>query len=522
MNQTPREFIKDIVLNGSDEERLELFQFDNSYSPEIIAKKFKIFARARYPRYFKSHKADLHDEMVLNLAKSYRNEADVMTLGFRGCAKTVLHKLFLAFVLLNDRDHSKRFIKVLTRDKPNAVQIVTDVYNMVLEAESLYGNLFTQKGAGKTKRQETQNNFTLTTGVKLASGTVGKVQRGHIQDAYRPDWIWFDDVEDRISVSSMAITQTVINNISEAIDGLAKGSSFIVTGNYISDQGTIEWIKQKPGMVTQIIPIADEDLNPTWPAAYTKEEIQKLKDRSIDFFGEFMVDPNRSINKFFDPQRIDRDIKRCQPPSQTSAGVKYWKAYQPNHKYGQGSDHSDGVGLDANTLIGFDFTTGEQIYSYANNRIAPDMAAFEFARVGSEFGNCIYAPEVNNKCGGIVITTLKSSEINYPNLYRHEKIETAKRMKATKWGWETTGSSKRQMLYDFRTDYNDGKIRIHDKDLLKEMKAYSNDDLNDDTVGLVTRHFDLLMAACIAWQMQKHSFKKEDNYDKVYEEYINA
>lgn len=95
-------------------------------------------------------------------------------------------------------------------------------------------------------------------------------------------------------------------------------------------------------------------------------------------------------------------------------------------------------------------------------------------------------------------------------------------MKVIKWGWETTGSSKRQMLYDFRTDYNDGKIRIHDKDLLKEMKAYSNDDLNDDTVGLVTRHFDLLMAACIAWQMQKHSFKKEDNYDKVYEEYINA
>jgi len=50
-----------------------------------------------------------------------------------------------------------------------------------------------------------------------------------------------------------------------------------------------------------------------------------------------------------------------------------------------------------------------------------------------------------------------------------------------------------------------GLIKIYDINILKEMKAYTNNDLQEMTSGLITRHFDLLMATCIAWQMKDYA-----------------
>ena len=50
----------------------------------------------------------------------------------------------------------------------------------------------------ETKGEETMTVFTTVDGVKLMAGTVGMTQRGHVQDAYRPDFLVFDDVEDRV------------------------------------------------------------------------------------------------------------------------------------------------------------------------------------------------------------------------------------------------------------------------------------------------------------------------------------
>jgi hypothetical protein len=338
-------------------------------------------------------------------------------------------------------------------------------------------------------------------GRKYSAGTVGQTQRGHIQDAYRPDFLGFDDVEDRDSIRSMGITQGIINKCSEAIDGLSKNGSYMVNGNYISDQGTIEWFKNKHSVHTQLTPILDGEGKPTWDL-YSAEDVERIRRDADDFFGEYMCDPKRSENKFFDVNRIEADMKKCREPIKESAGVKYWIEYLPHHRYGQGSDHSDGIGLDSNTLAGFDYTTGELAYTYANNEIQPDLSAYEFARVGREYGNCLYAPEINNKCGGIVITTLKT--IGYSNLYKQIKEDKQDTLHTDKLGWETNSSTKRTMLFEFKKDYNDGLIKIYDINVLKEMKAYTNNDLAE-TGGLITRHFDLLISCLIAWAMRKHA-----------------
>lgn len=503
MSEDAREYIKRIATEGTREEKRALYSFTVDDDRARIVKKFKIFARSQYVRYFTHKSAPFHDETARNLVESYCEGVTVLEIAFRGAAKTALLKLFIAFVLLCDTSGHKKYIKVLSKDGKNSKQLVTDVYNLIIEARPVFGEVF--ENQDDKKRETTMASFTLTDGRKLASGTVGQTQRGHLQDAYRPDWVVFEDIEDRESVSSAVQTQGIIDRMDEAITGLSMDGNWYANANYISDTGAVEWLKTRAHRV-HITPIMDENDVPTWDAI-TPEKILDLKKTSMDFFGEYMCDPKRSVNKFFDVERIERDLKLCRPPERESAGVKYWGSYLPHHRYGLGSDHSEGIGIDSNTMCLFDFSTGYLIATQASNVISPDLHSHECARVGNEFGGCVWAPEVNNKCGGIVITT--AVHVKYPNLYvRVDETKTQNQV-AKEYGWLTTKLTKTTAFMDFRRDYNDGLIHILDEDLLKEMKAYTNNDLTDNNTGLVTRHFDLLMAAVIAWQMNSNATSKQ-------------
>jgi len=281
-----KELIKQILLTGTPEEKKELFAFDSTTPKERILKKFKIFARGNYPRYFKNKSALFHDDFIRDMIDSYYGQNRVEA-AFRGSAKTSLKKLFDVFILLNDRTPTKKYIKVLTRDGKNSKQIVTDVYNLIVEVKGIYGNIFEKDE--DIKREETMTSFTTKGGRKYAAGTVGQVQRGHVQDAYRPDWIWFDDVEDKDSIGSIVITESVIGQIQEAIDGLSIDGSFFCTANYISDQGTIQWLMNKHSVKTRITPLLSnhEDNSSVAWEIYSPEMVEIIKKDAEDFFGEY-------------------------------------------------------------------------------------------------------------------------------------------------------------------------------------------------------------------------------------------
>lgn len=514
-----KEFIKNIILNGTAQQKVALYSFNSTTSNEKVLKKFQLFSKANFIRYFREEDAPFHKEMILNDILSYRGQNEV-DLGFRGDSKTSLGKLFCVFVFLNDEEHLRKYVKVMSRDILNSKQIVTDVYNMCLELSPIYGDVFQQEG--NKKQEETMTSFTMKSGVKFTAGTVGTKQRGHLQDAYRPDWIWFEDIEDKESISSQTITSKVIQLCDEAITGLSINGSWKLTGNYISDTGSVQWFLNKKNIVRIITPIlSDYKVEggklvsgvPTWPI-FTYEKIKALEEDSEDFWGDYMCDPNRSKNKFFDIERIDRDMKLCTLPKKTSGLVKYWGFYAPHHRYGMGSDHSEGIGKDANTMAVFNFNTGELLATYANNEIAPDLATHEFSRVGGEYGNCVWGPEINNKCGGIVLTTART--LNYPRLYEQKKYIQGQEMPSGKFGWETNGKTKNTMFFEFKRDYNDGLIKIYDIEFLKEMKAYTNADLQEKTTGLITRHFDLLTAGVIAWQMRGEGLNSKQGATVVY------
>lgn len=515
MKEEARQKIENILFKGTDADRVTLFSFDDEDDVETIYKKFQIFSRFFFIRYFTNKPSDKHKELVLHYIKAYLGEQNFLIKGFRGCAKTSFKKLFMVFVIACDkRTKPRRYMKILCRDLVNSKQFTTDTYNMLLEVIPTFGNLFSKEG--NKKREETMGGFTIKGDRKFTAGTVGQDQRGKIQDAYRPDYIILDDIEDRSSIASSAITQSVIEKVEEAFDGMSPDGTYCCIANYISEYGSVAYIANKENVNTMVFPILENE-QPTWADRFPMDKCMELKKNAYDWFGEYMVDPAKSADKFFDIDKIDEDLKNAKEPIEESAGVKYWSKYEPHHRYGMGSDHSEGVGLDSNTLCVFDFTTGELVSTYANNKISPDLSAHEFSRVGREYGNCIYAPETNNRCGGIVIATLKT--IGYPNIYKQRAEGRSMTVVSDKLGWDTNSRTKTTMLMDFKRDYKDGLIKIYDTNVLKEMRNYSNQDLNDEKVGMITRHFDLLMAVVIAWQMNKHAYSNQSsnqvpNYDE--------
>ena len=279
-----KDIIKEILGGSDSKAKLNLFSFDSTNDTESIYQKYVLFSRSQFGRYFQTKSAPFHKKMILNEIKSYMDNENYLNIAFRGSSKTTGKKLFVVFVLLNDIEHRRKYLKIMTRDIKNAKQIVTDVFNLLLELEPIYGNKFEQESEKKTEK--TMSSFTMTTGVKFTAGTVGQTQRGHIQDAYRPDWIWFDDVEDSESIESDVITAAIIKKVDEAIQGLAFDGNWTCTANYISDIGVIENLKKKASIV-QLTPIMDESEVPTWER-YTKEKLKDIKANAEDWYGDYM------------------------------------------------------------------------------------------------------------------------------------------------------------------------------------------------------------------------------------------
>jgi len=305
-----KDLIKEILGGSDSKAKLNLFSFDNTNSVESIYRKYVLFTRSQYARYYQTKSSPFHKEMICNEIKSYIGNENYMNIAFRGSSKTTGKKLFVVFALLNDIEHRRKYLKIMTRDLKNAKQIVTDVFNLILEVQHIYGNQFEQESDKKTEK--TMASFTMTSGVKFTAGTVGQTQRGHVQDAYRPDWIWFDDVEDSDSVTSDRITTGIISKVDEAIQGLAFDGNWTCTANYISDIGVIENLKKKASTV-QITAILDEAGLPTW-SRYTEEKLEDIKLNAEDWYGDYMCDPITGARREFKKEMFQyvtlQDVKQ--------------------------------------------------------------------------------------------------------------------------------------------------------------------------------------------------------------------
>jgi hypothetical protein len=491
------------ILNRGDlPEVRALLAFDSTTSNDEVLIKFQLWARWFFPQYFKHQDAPFHKDIDLFNLKVYRGELrEFVNVAFRGAAKTTRTKLFWAFTIANDIEHTRKYKKVLTKDVTNATQSVTDIYNMLINTaiRHYYPEIFVKT---TEKREEKMSSFTTSTGVKVRAGTVGTEQRGQLQEDSRPDEIWFDDFETRKTLRSAVETQAIFDNMEEARNGLAKGGGAVYTCNYISERGNVHRLVRKiEGREVLIVPIIKDGV-PTW-SAYTLGDIETIRSNADDFEGEYLCEPAAGHDVFIERSAIDAQVQRT--PIRESSGFKMFYGYNPSHRYGIGADVAGGVGLDSSTSVVIDFGTmpNRVVATFESNTIEPDIFGHELIREADFYGNPVIAPE-NNKFD-MCIGVLKAAE--YEHIYFTEQADKKVilgRSPMHTYGWNTNATTKPKMLFDLKKAVEDGQLELSDPNLIAEARSYSRDDLmdRDEDVRLTTRHFDLLIAAAIAFQMR--------------------
>lgn len=514
-----KNLLEKLIQGGSKKEHLALFSFDKDNTPEEVAVKFNLWSRYFFYKYFTSPDCDAHKEMDLNNIKAYSGEIrQYVNVAYRGFSKTARTKLFIAYCILNDLEHSKRFIRCLSADLDNAKQSVTDIYNMFVQprVRDYYPNIFSKTEA---KREETMAGFTTATGIKVLAKQIGVDQRGKIMEEARADLDWYDDIETKTTIRSALITYKIGENMEEARTGLSTTGSSIYTGNYFSEAGNIHKLitKKVGGKVVQITPIMDKDGNSTWER-YSKEDIEVMKKTDEDFEGERMCRPSATKDIFFDRQSVD--AQQAISPIEEIAGFKVYKKYNPAHKYAGGGDVAGGVGLDSSASVFIDFDTipAQVVGTFHSNTILPEAFGDEIYNESKVFGRCLLGIE-NNKYDQAI---LKAKQLG-AELYMQQKGSLDfKRPLPKIYGWNTNSLTKSKMLSDLKEAVESGLIALNDDDLKEEVKGYTRNDLIDKEpdARLVTRHFDLLTACAVAWQMKDHAKKAKvkQNIDSIWKQ----
>jgi hypothetical protein len=249
----------------------------------------------------------------------------------------------------------------------------------------------------------------------------------------------------------------------------------------------------------------------TWPDRYSEAEIEAMRRDDEDFEGERLCKPSASKDALYDRETLDAMPER--EPIREVAGLRIYREYNPSHRYGSGHDVAGGVGLDSATSVFIDFDTvpAQVVATFDNNTIKPEVFGDEINRETNIFPGTIVAVEKNNH-GHTTIARARQLNVN---LYKtHAKETKIGHSTPTEYGWETNALTKPKMLFAFAKAVEDGLLQLNDKRLIAEAKSYTRNDLIDDQKDprLTTRHFDLLIAAAIAWQMKDFAqVKKVDN-----------
>lgn len=521
--QESKKTVEDILKGDSIEQKLALFRFSVSEPDEVIVLKFNIWARFFFAKYFKKPDAGWHDDIDTYNTQVYKHTIDSFTdIVFRGGAKTTRTKLFVAFVILNDKEHYQKYFKVLTKDLTNSKQTVTDIYNMFVspKIKEYYPHIFEKSDY---KREETMHTFTTADGIKVIAGTVGTDQRGQLQEDTRPGFIWFDDFETRKTLRSAVESQAIFDNMEEARTGLDhERGGCIYTCNYLSERGNVHKLVQKSNDANKvlIVPIRDAQGNPTW--YHSKEHVEAIEAVADDFAGEYLCEPSAGADVYFNRENLKTMEKRA--PVRTIGGFKIFHTYNPSHRYASGHDISGGVGLDSSTSVFIDFDTipYKVVATYKTNTVKPDDFAYEIAAQGDRYGECLVAPEKNNH-GHATIAILKQ---NYSNIFftqpKDTKVDT-KTPQPKEYGWHTNTQTKQKMMTSLRSAVDSGLLELTDEDLIQEAMSYSRDDLmdNDEDVRLTTRHFDLLIACAIAFEMREHATYEKKQTDEEIAEIVH-
>lgn len=244
-----------------------------------------------------------------------------------------------------------------------------------------------------------------------------------------------------------------------------------------------------------------------WYELKSRDNKDRMKEQYPSFPEEaFLSSGNKLFNSEILKVKLQSETK---PPVHVDGDLSIFEHFKRGHRYGLGADVAQGVGRDSSTMAVIDFTENKVVATYHSNRIDPVSFAHEIARVGNMYGTCIVAPEANNVGHTTTVTLLNL----YPNIYSYEIKGYLEDKETERIGWLSNVQTKPRMMYDLADalQADESPLIVPDAAILREALAYQKDDALNTTVRMAassaraTRHFDLLIATAIAWQMNVHA-----------------
>ena len=210
---------------------------------------------------------------------------------------------------------------------------------------------------------------------------------------------------------------------------------------------------------------------------------------------------------------FDQDaLEKMKPGLREGTVHEDWIFYAPyidGHVYCVGVDVGHGIELDSSTIVIIDVTGDKAavVAEYCSNKVAPDLLAYEIVRGCSRYGNPIVGVE-RNDVGHTTLTILKGI---YENVYTEVREDMVADTVTEKLGWHTNQYTKPKMMYALSDAIRDGLIYIPSKYLYEELRTYDKEDvqkINFDKTQ--SRHWDLVCAFAIAWQMKAFAYQQDD------------
>lgn len=226
----------------------------------------------------------------------------------RGFAKTALAKLFLLYCILFT---SRKFILVLAENQTKAINIVSDVMDMLSETNIV--KVFGDWRVGvETDRQELKKFGFRGRNIIVLAGTVETIRGITIKNA-RPDVMIFDDIQSR----TVAESQSVSDNLEREMYGTAmkskspEGCLFIFIGNmYPTKWSILRHLKTNPNWIKFIAGGILADGTSLWEELQPIEQLHKefqndlLAGHPEIFYAEVLNDENASANTAIDTSKI--------------------------------------------------------------------------------------------------------------------------------------------------------------------------------------------------------------------------
>lgn len=518
-----------------------VFEGDRDTRLFVCQDNLLLFGLYYFPEVFTYTMEDMHYELVQNLEDLVLgNEIDkLLEVLFRESTKTTWTKITVEWIICFQKFF---FINWESKDKKNVEAALLDITVNLQENELLirdFGQLYTEAlSPYGTKKKKKITEFITSTGIKVQGYTTQMSARGRLYKQHRPGFIVFDDFEDKKAVRSAKELRQISDHMDELAAGVGATARTLYLANLISESGNVQKLidqsRTNPRMRYHRVDVVEKG-EVMWKSKYAKTDKEAMernrniedknapivsleqKRRDLNVGGrkvyevEMLNSPEAAGDVFFDRKRVKKDLARVEDlePDNESAGMVFIDKYRPDGRYVVGSDSSEGIGRDANAACCLNLrpVPNRIVATYANNEIAPDTFAYELKRMSDYYGECYIAPELNNH-GHATVSKLKTL-VDVSLIHRNIRSEKVVGKPDVKYGVVTSGANKETMFYDFKAAYENGDLEIDSLPLLREMFIFSLNDLGMAASGDVTRHFDLLTAAVIAWSVRKQVPNKD-------------